>query len=154
MTTGRPRPTHVEVPLDVLRAFGEAEVTPPEPIAPVAPDPQDVQRAVDAIEAAERVVIYAGGGAVASGAHQAITALAERLVVPVLTSIMVTGSIAEDQPMALGNLWEPGSPDEQVLTSASLAAGFGSHLGAQDTEYQRVPLPSSFELVGIEPVEF
>jgi len=153
MTTGRPRPTHVEVPLDVLRAFGEIEVASPEPIAPVAPDPQDVERAVSAIAAAERVVIYAGGGAVASGAHQAITELAERLGAPVLTSIMGKGSIAEDHPMALGNLWEPGSPVEEVLRGADLALVIGSKLGAQDTDYQRMPMPSTIIRVDIDPEE-
>jgi len=55
--------------------------------------------------------------------------------------------------MALGNLWEPGSPVEEVLRSADLALVFGSKLGAQDTEYQRMPLPSTIVRVDIDPEE-
>ncbi|MDI3339235.1 MAG: thiamine pyrophosphate-binding protein [Sphaerobacter sp.] len=153
MATGRPRPTHVEVPLDVLREFGDVAVEPATIPSPPGPAAEEIERAVDRIVAAERIVIYCGGGAVASGAQPAITRLAERLGAPVLTSIMGKGSIAEDHPLALGNLWEPGSPVEEVLRAADLALVFGSKLGAQDTEYQQMPLPSQLIRVDVDPEE-
>ncbi|MCX7622826.1 MAG: thiamine pyrophosphate-binding protein, partial [Thermomicrobium sp.] len=64
---GRPRPTHVEVPLDVLQASDEIDLASLERPAPVRPRPESasIELAVAAIEAAQRTVIYCGGGAVA-----------------------------------------------------------------------------------------
>jgi thiamine pyrophosphate-dependent acetolactate synthase large subunit-like protein len=153
MTSGRPRPTHVEIPIDVLAEFGEVDLMPaPRRPAP-QPDPATVDRIVDAIRVSERIVIYCGGGAMGEGAQHVLHTLAENLGAPVITSAMGKGSVSDKHPMTLGNLWERGNPVDEVLRQADLAIVFGSKLGAQETDYQRMPLPERLIRVEIDEHE-
>jgi thiamine pyrophosphate-dependent acetolactate synthase large subunit-like protein len=152
MTYGRPRPTHVEVPLDVLAEFGEVEVDGRVVTNPPAPDPTTISQALDMIASANRVVIYCGGGA-QHGATDALQQLAEQLGAPVLTSAMGKGAISDRHPLSLGNNWERGNAVDDMLNQADLAIVFGSKLGAQETDYQRMPLPSQLIRVEIDESE-
>jgi acetolactate synthase-1/2/3 large subunit len=100
--SGRPRPTVVEIPPDVLAA--EAEIVLPAPEAPpvAAPDPESVRRAVQVLAQASRPLIWAGGGVVLADAAAELTALAEELGIPVATTAEGKGSVPEDHPLALG----------------------------------------------------
>src|SRR5256714_1856428 len=74
LKTGRPRPVHLEFPPDVLEEEGEATLLPPaETDRAAAPDPT-IARAAQMLLAAQRPVIYAGGGAVTGDAHEALGA--------------------------------------------------------------------------------
>lgn len=148
MTLGRPRPTHVEVPIDILAAFGDAEVAAPPSINPPAPNQATVDSAIRAIESSSRIVVYCGGGAMHHGAGEAIKAIAEKLGAPILTSAMGKGAVSDRHPLVLGNNWERGNAVDDMLKQSDLAIVFGSKLGAQETDYQRMPLPA--ELIRIE----
>lgn len=107
-TAGRPGATHLSLPTDSLEGetpdssvygvpeFGSA------PAMRIAPDPELVERAAIALAAADRAVIIAGGGVLASGAWSELTTLAEQLNIPVATSINGKGSIAETSPVSIG----------------------------------------------------
>ena len=153
MTTGRARPAYVEVPLDVLAAHGEVAVEATPAADRAAPDAAAIEPAVAAIAGAERTVLYCGGGAVVSGASDAFVALAERLGAPVLTSETGKGSVPEDHPLAVGNLWERGNAVDELLRRADLALVFGSKLGASATDHQAMPLPSRLIRVDVDPAE-
>lgn len=100
--SGRPRPTVVEIPPDVLAA--EVEIVLPALEAPsvAAPDPESVRRAVQLLAEATRPLIWAGGGVVLADAAAELTALAEELGIPVATTAEGKGAIPEDHPLALG----------------------------------------------------
>jgi acetolactate synthase-1/2/3 large subunit len=155
LTRGRSRPTYVEVPLDVLGGTGEVALDAIEPVktTPLAPPSAAVQLATSAIERARRVVLYCGGGAVASGASRELVSLAEQLGAPVLTSIQGKGSVPEDHPLCLGNLWEQGNAVDRLLRQADLVLVFGSKLGAQDTANGKMPLPEVIVRVDVDPDE-
>ncbi len=140
---GRARPMYVEIPLDVLRESGDVHIDSLTRPLPVRPEPNAVaiDLAVAAIEEAEHIVLYCGGGAVASEAEQELVELAERLGAAVLTSLQGKGAVPEDHPRCLGNLWEPGNAVDELLRQADLVLIFGSKLGAQDTGNGRMPLP-------------
>lgn len=152
---GRPRPTHVEVPLDVLHSRAEVDFTCLEVPAArrPAPDPAAIELAVDAIERAQRIVLYCGGGAVTAEASDELSALAERLGGVVLTSIQGKGAVPEDHPRCLGALWAPGNTVDRLVREADLALIFGSKLGAQDTERGQLPLPARRIRIDIDPEE-
>ncbi|MFI9048842.1 5-guanidino-2-oxopentanoate decarboxylase [Streptomyces sp. NPDC053427] len=99
--TGRPRPVHIEVPLDLLTA---AEPAGPPPLAPVTlpvrPRPEAVQAAAEALGRARRPALVLGGGAHGAGAEA--LALAERLGAPVATTANGKGVFPESHPLALG----------------------------------------------------
>ncbi|MDW7982332.1 MAG: thiamine pyrophosphate-binding protein [Thermomicrobium sp.] len=152
---GRPRPTHVEIPLDVLRGVGEIDLASLEPPVPARPEPDSaaIEFAVAAIERSERIVLYCGGGAVASGAEEELTELADRLGAVVITSLQGKGAVPEDHPRCLGNLWEPDNAVDRLLRRADLALIVGSKLGAQDTQNGRLPLPARRVRVDIDAQE-
>src|SRR5581483_3372159 len=84
-TSGRPGATHLSLPTDSLEGeTRDASVygIPAFAVAPAVrtrPDPALVGRAAEALTAAERPVIVAGGGVLASGAWDELTRLAEGL---------------------------------------------------------------------------
>jgi len=112
-TTGRPGPVLVDIPRDVSGAVTEYED--PGPVflpgySPVTkPDPQQISRAVRAITEAERPVIYAGGGVVNSGAHNELKELAEKMLMPVATTLMGLGGFPGNHPLSVGMLGMHGS---------------------------------------------
>src|SRR5438874_1246301 len=68
----------------------------------------DLDAAIDAILTAERPLIVAGGGANRSGAAASITALAERLDIPVVTTITGQGVIRDDHKLGIGIIGDNG----------------------------------------------
>ncbi|GII32747.1 thiamine pyrophosphate-binding protein [Planotetraspora mira] len=100
MTSGRPRPAHIEVPADLSEADGAAR-----PVAPIrlpvpAARAEDLDAAAERLSAAERPVIVAGGGA--RGAAGELRAVAERLGALVVTTAGGKGVIWDNHPLALG----------------------------------------------------
>ena len=65
-------------------------------------DPAMIRRAAELILAAERPVIYAGGGILKARAADALLALAERCGLPVVTTLMARGAFPDDHPLCLG----------------------------------------------------
>jgi acetolactate synthase-1/2/3 large subunit len=126
-STDRPRPVHIEVPLDVLEADWDGEVGGPWP-APyaAAPHPAAIADVVRRLAAPGPVVLIAGGGAV--GAAAAVTKLAERLDAPVLTSTLGKGVIDEAHPLAVGEFSGSGSAAD-LVASAGLVIALGTELG-------------------------
>ncbi len=153
MTTGRTRPAYVEIPRDLLEVEASWDIRPAPAVHPQPPAPEGIAAAVEAISAANRIVIYAGGGAVAAGASAALVALAERLGAPVLTSQLGKGAIPEDHAYALGNTWERDNAVEKLLKQADLALVFGSKLGVYATEGMAMTLPANIVRVDIDPFE-
>jgi acetolactate synthase-1/2/3 large subunit len=102
--SGRPGPVLVSVPMDFfsadlpLDAFDQV----PAEMARPAIDPAAVSRIVQILAAAERPVIYAGGGVLSARATGELAALAEALEIPVAHSLMGKGVMHEDHPLLLG----------------------------------------------------
>lgn len=102
--TGRPRPVHIEIPLDVLEAPAEvpAAARSPRPAPPAARgDARAVGAAAALLASATSPVIIAGGGA--TRASREIRALAERLGAPVLTTLNGKATLDEHHPLSLGS---------------------------------------------------
>ena len=127
--TGRPRPVHIEVPLDVLEAPAEVPASDrlPRPLPRAeSGDTVAVAEAVALLAAAERPVIVAGGGAARAG--EILTAVAERLGAPVLTTLNGKGAIDEHHPLALGANLRLASA-RAVAEDADVLLVVGSKLG-------------------------
>jgi thiamine pyrophosphate-dependent acetolactate synthase large subunit-like protein len=96
----RPRPVHVEIPLDVLeQPWGGSPWVGAVTAAP-APDAADVRRAAGLLAGARRPMVIAGGGAVDAAAE--VRALAEVLGAPVATTVNGKGVLDESHPLAVG----------------------------------------------------
>jgi acetolactate synthase-1/2/3 large subunit len=108
-TTGRPGPVLIDVPKDVSNALMDwywpesvADLDLPGYHPETVGDPALVSAAVDLILAAERPVIYAGGGILKAHASAALRQLAELTGIPVTTTLMSRGSFPDSHPLALG----------------------------------------------------
>ncbi|MGD9912788.1 MAG: 5-guanidino-2-oxopentanoate decarboxylase [Rhizobiaceae bacterium] len=82
--SARPGPVHIEIPLDIMGLPAGDLAATASNAAPPRPDAAQVAEAARLLGAAARPLILAGGGAKASDA--ALTALAERLDAPVVTT--------------------------------------------------------------------
>jgi acetolactate synthase I/II/III large subunit len=106
MRSRRPRPTFLEIPMDLLGGEEEVELLPP---AEDHPRPsggaEAIARAAELLGAARRPMILAGGGAIKAEAGAALRAIAERLGAPVITTLHGKGAIPDDHPLAVGDGW-------------------------------------------------
>jgi acetolactate synthase-1/2/3 large subunit len=102
MKTGRPRPTEIEIPWDVLGMTAEVSLVPKGEYPRVVPPREEVSRAAQLLLAAKRPFIWAGGGAILSDASAELVELAEALGAPVATTPEGKGAISEDHPLSLG----------------------------------------------------
>jgi acetolactate synthase-1/2/3 large subunit len=104
-STGRPGPVLVDLPADVTAAEveGETDTTMRLPgyRPPVGAHGGQIRKAAPAINAAERPVIYAGGGVIASGASEHLRRLALKANIPVTTTLMGLGAFPESHPLSL-----------------------------------------------------
>ena len=101
---GRPRPVHIEVPLNVLEGATDCpvELLEAKPVrAGQAAGAAELRTAADLLRAAARPVILAGGGSIRAGAD--LAALAELLQAPVVTTLNGKGAVPESHPLSLGS---------------------------------------------------
>ncbi|MCD6470883.1 biosynthetic-type acetolactate synthase large subunit [Candidatus Bathyarchaeota archaeon] len=107
-STGRRGPVLIDLPKDVQTE--EAEMNFDERIEirgyrpTYEPHPLQIKKAVELLMQAERPVIIAGGGVIASNACSELVTLAETLMAPVATTLMGKGSIPENHPLSIGIL--------------------------------------------------
>ncbi len=108
--TGRPGPVLIDLPKDVCTNQIPGENHLPDHISLPGYRPtykghvRQIEKALEALERAERPVIYAGGGIIASGASTELVEFAERGLLPVTTTLMGLGAIPADHPLNLGML--------------------------------------------------
>ena len=104
--SGRPGPVLIDIPKDVQTQVVSFDAFPLPAIPAAAPasDPDAIEEAARLINAAERPVLYVGGGVVHSGAAQQIVMLAERAGLPTTMTLMALGVMPSDHPLSLGML--------------------------------------------------
>lgn len=103
--SGRPGPVHLDIPSDVLKGEIEDQILPIaryRSVHPMAIDLSLVKRAAGLLAAAGRPAMLVGAGAIAARAQADVLALAEKLDIPVATSLRGKGAIPEDHPLSLG----------------------------------------------------
>lgn len=100
MTSGRPRPAHLEIPLDLLDAVDRVSEVAPVLVAHPPADAVTIAAAAGRLNAAEKPGLIVGGGA--KGAAEEITTLAERLGAPVVTTANGKGTFPEHHQLSIG----------------------------------------------------
>jgi len=137
--SGKPGVAQVDLPIDVSADdLGDAVIPAPEPMATPRhrphPDPQSVTAAAALLTAAKQPVLLVGGGAVYSGAEQALVALAERLHMPVVNSPTSRHAMPETHPLVLGPSGIVGyAPVGDAIQEADLVLAIGSRLSDLQT---------------------
>jgi len=132
-TSGRPGPVVVDIPKDVQVAT--AKYTKPGPIQhktyrpALKPDRAQVEQLVDMLAAAERPVLYTGGGIINAGpgASQLLRELAKITGAPVTSTLMGLGSYPASSPAWLGMLGMHGTYEANMaMNQADLVVAIGS----------------------------
>ena len=104
-TSGRPGPTHILIPEDIISARGEeasAEIWAPEKyrVMEGAPaDPSGIRRAAKMLAEADLVNIHCGNGAERANAGEEVRQLAEHLGCPVTNTIRARGIISDEHEL-------------------------------------------------------
>ena len=110
-TTGRPGPVLIDIPKDIvdptnpnsaLDWYWPDSIDLPGYNPRLEGDPALIKAAAELIGQAHRPVLYAGGGILKARGAEALTALAELLDLPVVTTLMGRGAIPDDHPLCLG----------------------------------------------------
>lgn len=133
-----------------------AERTVAFPLRRLRPDPDEVTQAVSAIASAKRPVIVAGGGVtLGSAAQSELAALAEKLSIPVATSVNGKGAILDAHPLSVGVVGSYSARcANQVVAEADLVIFVGSGTGDQTTHDWRLPRPGAAVVqIDLDPAE-
>ena len=148
-TSGTPGPVHLDLegangyPIADgeadLEVFVEEAFTRVPPFRP-EPELRRVREALRLLAQAERPLIVAGGGVTASGAGPKLVELAEKLSIPVATSLNAKAAFPYDHPLAVGVCGQYSRAcANRAVCEADLVFFIGSHTGGQVTYEWRVP---------------
>ncbi|HCU74062.1 MAG: acetolactate synthase [Chloroflexi bacterium] len=163
-TSGTPGPTHLDLygiaGGDVMTGTADLDIVIENdfrhiPATRPAAAPESVQAVMTQIQAALRPVIVAGGGVRCSGARTELVELAEKLQVPVITSLNAKEMFPPDHELALGISGQYSRfCANKALAEADLVFFIGSHAGGQITNDWRLPRPGTRVLqLDINPAE-
>jgi acetolactate synthase-1/2/3 large subunit len=141
------------VPVDVLdgpAGAAAARATLDRLPAPPAPAPAVLAEAAKLLAAAERPLLWAGGGVERSGAWKELLALAERLRAPVATTYMGKGAFPAGHPLAVGSACDDAAFAE-LLDDADVILCIGTELGAETTRQYEAKLPGRLIQIDAAP---
>jgi acetolactate synthase-1/2/3 large subunit len=147
MTTGRPGPVLLAVPVDVqgqeVELLDEPPPKPPGARGPAA-DRTVVSRAMKMLAASERGVIVAGAGVLRARATKRLVALSEALAVPVIAAWRRPDVFPNDHVNYLGmaGSWSA-STVNQRLADADVILFVGTRLSEITTNGYRIPGPET-----------
>jgi thiamine pyrophosphate-dependent acetolactate synthase large subunit-like protein len=141
-------PVYLGVPTDYLRETVPHR-RPPAPHRKPDGDVPDLARAEAMLSDAEHPLIWAGGGALRSGAGDAIGALAEKIAAPVITTFGARGLLPLDHPCLapnpvhtpeVGELWD----------EADVVLAIGTDFDGLMTQNWRMPKPRKLVAINVD----
>jgi len=145
-------PVYLGVPTDFLRET-VAHREPPAPLAePDEVDVPDLARAEVFLTDARHPLIWAGGGALRSGAGEAIGRLAETLAAPVITTFAARGLLPQYHPCLapnpvhapeVGELWD----------EADVVLAVGTDFDGLMTQNWLMPKPETLIAINVDPAD-
>ena len=129
--SGRPGPVLLDIPKDVQQ--NEAEMTFPDTIKMrgyhpwTDPDIVNVERAIEMLLSADKPIILAGGGTIISSAFAELQAIAEMLMIPVVTTFKGKGAFPENHALSLGPIGMHGHAEaNKLMTQADCVLAIGT----------------------------
>jgi acetolactate synthase-1/2/3 large subunit len=130
MVTGRPGPVNLDVPYNVYQEEADVQVPAPSHVLGAhrpAASAVDLVKITQLLQTAQRPVFFIGHGVTLAEAGPALTALAQRLGVPVITSPNGMGCVSSDDVQTLGFIGRNGAfPANQAGRHADLVLTVGT----------------------------
>jgi len=141
-----PGPVHLELPSDFLSrdvnnvevyAEGNFKNVPP---FRVSPSRDSIQQLLKLLASAEKPLIIAGTGVIVSGAWSELQEVAEKLSIPVATTMGGKGSIPEQHKLSIGVIGRYSRKvANDIAKEADAVLVIGSRLGAMPTDTYNIP---------------
>ncbi|MFA6111169.1 MAG: biosynthetic-type acetolactate synthase large subunit [Candidatus Latescibacterota bacterium] len=159
-TTGRPGPVLVDLPKDVTSAECTTDfpdsVSLPGYHCQTEPDPARLDEAARLLRRSRRPLLYLGGGCIASGAHDAAKAFAEKTRMPVTNTLLGKGAFPEQHPLSVGMLGMHGTAyANKAVVGCDLILCVGARWDDRITGKLEAFCPDARKIhVDIDPAEY
>ena len=131
-STGRPGPVVVDIPKDTVNPTLKYPYEYPKSVELRSYNPTvnghkgQIKKALKALLVAKKPVLFVGGGAVAAGCHEELTQFAQRLNLPVTSSLMGLGMYPSTDKQFLGMLGMHGTYEANTaMHESDLILGIG-----------------------------
>ena len=131
-STGRPGPVVVDIPKDTVNPTLKYPYEYPKSVELRSYNPTvnghkgQIKKALKALLVAKKPVLFVGGGAVAAGCHEELTQFAQRLNLPVTSSLMGLGVYPSTDKQFLGMLGMHGTYEANTaMHESDLILGIG-----------------------------
>ncbi|HEX6299971.1 MAG TPA: thiamine pyrophosphate-binding protein [Acidimicrobiia bacterium] len=115
-------------------------------------DGEAIGAAAEAIAAAQRPLVWAGGGIATPRASEALRAMVERLGAPVITTQKGKGAIPADHQLHIGN-WANEPPVRELIADCDLLLAVGTRFSYFPTGGWSLRLPERIVQIDIDPTE-
>ena len=130
-STGRPGPVLIDLPKDVSGALVDPDYNEPFHLpgysVPAEAREEDLLAVADLLKNSKRPVILAGHGAAIAGAEKSIHRMAEKLQIPVTSTLLGKGVFPEDHELSLGMLGMHGTAyANKAVAACDLIMSIGS----------------------------
>lgn len=158
--SGRPGPVVVDIPKDVQTAKVEYECLKLEEVKKQSEsfecDDENLKKAADLIRSSVRPVIYAGGGAIISGADRELMDFVEKIDAPVTCSLMGTGVFPGTHERHMGMVGMHGSKcSNYAVTNCDLLIAIGARFSDRVVSKVEAFAPIAKIIhIDIDPKEF
>ena len=131
-STGRPGPVVVDIPKDMVNPTLKYPYEYPKSVELRSYNPTvnghkgQIKKALKALLVAKKPVLFVGGGAIAAGCHEELTQFAQRLNLPVTSSLMGLGVYPSTDKQFLGMLGMHGTYEaNNAMHESDLILGVG-----------------------------
>ena len=129
--------------------FWESQFANVPPFRP-EPDAASVRAVLALLQQAQKPIFVAGGGVRASGASRELVALAEKLQIPVATSLNAKDAIAGAHPLSVGVVGSYSRESaNRAVAAADLVCFIGTEAGGMTTHFWAVP-PAGIAAIQID----
>ena len=160
-SSGRPGPVLIDIPKDVGQEFFNYERVLPGEIIPKGfkrngeINDADINQAIELIQESSRPLLYVGGGAISSGAHEEVETLANNYQIPVTTTLMGKGVFDERDDLSVGMLGMHGTAYANfAVTECDLLIAVGARFDDRVTGKLDTFAPSAKVIhIDIDPAE-
>jgi len=148
----RPRPALVEFANEAFTTNTSATALPAAEQVERPLDQLALARAAEVLAAAERPMVWAGGGIATADAAAALTRIVERLGAPVITTQKGKGAVPWDHPLHIGN-WANEQPTRDQIADCDVLLAVGTRFSYFPTGGWSLRLPDRIIQIDIDPAE-
>lgn len=136
--SGRPGPVLIDIPKDVSAAVTEFKYPEKVTVRGYQPTyhghPGQIKKAMRLLAASKKPVLYTGGGIITSNAAKELRAFAEKLGIPVTSTLMGLGAFPGNHPLFLGMLGMHGTyAANMAITNADVVLAVGARFDDRAT---------------------